>query len=324
MTMSAESIQLSEARIIVPVRNGGARWRQAADALRRSVPDPSLVAVVDSASTDGSDRVAADRQFELQRIDQRTFNHGRTRQQAVDRFCGGRRFVIFLTHDAVIEGPESLLALLNAFAHPKVGAAYGRQLPHHNARPFGRHSASFLYPPVGEIRTIADAPRLGVRTAYLSNSFAAYRIQALRECGGFPSELILGEDAYVAFHMLMGGWAVNYCAAARVRHSHDYSIVGEMQRYFDFGVFYAEMPELLSELGAPEGQGMRFLKSELRFMAGNAPWLLPEALLRNGAKYLGYLLGRRFRRLPNGLCRRLSMTKGHWQRLPRAIRSQAS
>jgi len=312
-TMSAVSIHLSEARIIIPVRNGGARWREAAEALRRSVADPSLIAVVDSASTDGSDAVAADRQFELLRIDPRTFNHGRTRQEAVDRFCKDKRFAIFLTHDAVIEGPESLLALLNVFADARVGAAYGRQLPHHNARPFEMHSTSFLYPPLGELRTLADAPRLGVRTAYLSNSFAAYRIQALRECGGFPSGLILGEDAYVAFRMLMSGWAVSYCAAARVRHSHDYSIISEMQRYFDFGVFYAEMPELLSKLGSPEGQGMRFLRSELRFMARREPWLLPETVVRNGAKYLGYLLGRRFRQLPSGLRRRLSMTKGHWQ-----------
>jgi rhamnosyltransferase len=58
---------------------------------------------------------------------------------------------------------------------------------------------------------------------------------------------------------------------------------------------------------------MRFLKSELRFMAGEAPWLLPETLARNGAKYLGYLLGRRFRQLPNRLRCRLSMTKVHWR-----------
>jgi rhamnosyltransferase len=319
--MSAASIQLSEARIIIPVCNGGDRWREAAEALRRWVPDPSLIVVVDSASTDGSDAVAAAGHFELLRIDPRTFNHGRTRQEAVDRFCTDKRFAIFLTHDAVIEGPESLVALLNAFANPKVGAAYGRQLPHHNARPFGRHSTSFLYPPVGEVRTLADAPRLGVRTAYLSNSFAAYRIAALRECGGFPRELILGEDAYVAFHMLMSGWVVCYCAAAHVRHSHDYTVLEEMQRYFDFGVFYAEMPELLSALGNPEGQGMRFLKSELRFMARTAPWLLPETIVRNSAKYLGYLLGRHFRQLPNSMRRRLSMTKGHWQNVsPNAAR----
>jgi rhamnosyltransferase len=274
-----------------------------------------MVAVVDSSSTDGSNAVAADFGFEVERIDPCTFNHGRTRQEAVDRFCHGREFALFLTHDAVIEGPGSLTMLLDAFSNPQVGAAYGRQLPHHNATPFGRHSASFLYPPTSDVRTLASAPRLGIRTAYISNSFAAYRIRALNECGGFPSTLILGEDTHVALRMLLAGWSISYCATALVRHSHNYSVFQDMQRYFDFGVLHAQLPELLRELGEPEGDGLRFVKSELRYMTTAAPWRLPEVVLRNASKYLGYRLGRVFRNLPNSLRRRLSMTTGYWDSL---------
>lgn len=309
---------LHDSRIIVPVRNGGARWREAAAALHRSVPDPSLVVVVDSTSTDGSDAVATDHGFELQRIDPGTFNHGRTRQAAVDQFCHGKGFAIFLTHDAIIEGPGSLTALLGAFANSRVGAAYGRQLPHHNARPFESHGALFNYPQGSAVRTLADAPRLGIKTAYISNSFAAYRMQALRECGGFPSELILGEDTHVALRMLMSGWAVSYRADALVRHSHSYSIIEEMQRYFDMGVLHAQLPELIQHLGPAEGEGTRFVVSELRYMGAVAPWLVPEVVVRNAAKYLGYRLGRMFRRLPNGVRRGLSMTKGYWDSVPLA------
>jgi rhamnosyltransferase len=271
-----------------------------------------MVAVVDSSSTDGSDTVAASLGFEVERIDPRTFNHGRTRQAAVDRFCRDRDFAVFLTHDAVIEGPRSLIELLDAFSNPQVGAAYGRQVPHLDASPFGSHSASFLYPPVSDIRSLADAPRHGIRTAYISNSFAAYRMSALRECGGFPSALILGEDTHVALHMLLAGWSLSYRANAMVRHSHDYSISQEMRRYFDFGVLHAQLPELLQRLGEPEGDGLRFVGSELRYMRATAPWLLPEVVLRNAAKYFGYRLGRVYRKLPNSLRRHLSMTKGYW------------
>jgi rhamnosyltransferase len=306
------NITLGDARIIVPVRNGGERWCEAASALHRAIPTSGIVAVVDSSSTDGSDRVAADLGFDLERIDPRKFNHGRTRQVAVDSFCQGKQFVIFLTQDAVIEGPDSLTSLLAAFSQPKVGAAYGRQLPHRNARPFARHSALYLYPPAGGVRTRADAARLGIRAAYMSNSFAAYRLRALYECGGFPSSLILGEDTYLSLNMLMGGWAVSYRADALVRHSHDYTITEEARRYFDFGVFHAQLPELLREFGQPEAEGVRFLKSETRYMASNAPWCLPEVVLRNTAKYLSYRLGRMFKRLPNSLRRRLSMTERFW------------
>jgi len=303
---------VNHARIIVPVRNGGERWREAAEALHAAVPDPSLVAVVDSGSTDGSDRVACESGFELERIDPRTFNHGRTRQMAVDRFCQDRDYVVFLTHDAVLEGPEAVAELLAAFADPAVGVAYGRQLPHRGAGLFESHMVAFNYGTISETRTLADAGRLGIKAAYISNSFGAYRITALRSCGGFPSHLILGEDTCVAVKMLLAGWKVRYCAEARVRHSHAYTIAQETQRYFDFGVLHAQLPELMRHFGAAEGEGARFVASELRYVAANAPWLLPTVPIRNAAKYAGYRLGRIFTRLPPGLCRRMSMTKVFW------------
>jgi rhamnosyltransferase len=303
---------LERTRIIIPVRNGGERWREAALALRNAVSDPSIVAVIDSSSSDGSDLIAAECRFELRRIDPGTFNHGRTRQEAVDLFCEGRDFVLFLTHDAVLERPDSLSNLLASFADPEVGAAYGRQLPHHNARPFGRHSAGYLYPAKSVVRKLADAAEHGIRTPFISNSFAGYRLQAMRECGGFPAGLILGEDVDLALRMQQAGWAIAYCAEALVRHSHDYSIGEEMRRYFDYGVVHTQQPQLLGDEEAPEGEGMRFVKSEISFMARKAPWKLPEVPLRNLAKYLGYRLGRGYRYLPRSVCRRLSMTRGFW------------
>jgi rhamnosyltransferase len=307
---------LKEARIIIPVRNGGLRWREAAAAMRRAVPDPSIVVVVDSASTDGSDAVAAESGFQVQRIDPRTFNHGRTRQQAIEQFCIGKRFAVLLTHDAVVESPDTLTVLLGAFTDPGVGAAYGRQLPHHDAQLFEAHAALFNYPPGSETRTLGDATRLGIKAAFFSNSFAAYRLAALMQCGGFPDHLILGEDAYVAMRMLMSGWQVRYCADAPVRHSHAYSIVEEAQRYFDFGVMHTQIPELLERFGSPEGEGFRFVMSELRYVWKRAPWWLPDVAIRNAAKYGAYRLGRWYTRLPLGLCRRLSMTKVYWNRVP--------
>lgn len=303
---------LSRARVIVPVRNGGARWREAASALIAAVTEPSRIVVVDSASTDGSADVAMQCGFELECIDPRTFNHGATRQKAVDRYCAGCEFVIFLTQDAVPETPEALKALLDAFSDPSVGAAYGRQVPHRGAGPFEAHTAIFNYGPRSDTRSLVDADRLGIKAAYLSNSFAAYRMAALSKCGGFPSHLILGEDAYVAAKMLLSGWTVRYCADAQVRHSHAYSLREEVRRYFDFGVLHAQLPELIESFGGAEGEGARFVASELLYIAARAPWLLPMVPIRAMAKYAGYRLGRMFRCLPQRLCRRLSMTKVFW------------
>jgi rhamnosyltransferase len=271
------------------------------------------VVVVDSSSTDGSDAVATAEGFELHRIDVRTFNHGKTRDAAFRTFCIDEPYVIFATQDAVIENAQSLVELLSAFADPAVGAAYGRQLPHVGAEAFESHAALFNYPPCSETRMLADAARLGIKTAFFSNSFAAYRVSALQQCGGFPGHLILGEDAFVAMRMLLLGWSVRYVAEARVRHSHAYTVWQETQRYFDFGVMHAQIPELLRSFGPPEAEGARFVVSEMRFVARHSPWRLPEVPVRNAAKYLGYRLGRGFRHLPRSLRRSMSMTKMYWQ-----------
>jgi rhamnosyltransferase len=310
---SDEFITPGNVCVIVPVRNGGERWREAAAALRAAVPDPVMVAVVDSSSADGSDEVAVSHGFLLRRIDPRTFNHGRTRQEAISGFGAGVPFIIFLTQDAVVEGPGSLTRLVAAFEDPGVGAAYGRQMPHRSAGSFEAHAALFNYSPVSSTKSLSDAADLGAKTTFLSNSFAAYRASALIACGGFPDHLILAEDAYIAAKMLLAGWRIRYCADARVHHSHAYSVSQEMQRYFDFGVVHAQTADVLRQFGPLEGEGMRFLISEIRYMARNAPWLLPEVAVRNCLKYLGYRVGRNYSHLPLDVCRRMSMTKGYWR-----------
>jgi rhamnosyltransferase len=180
----------------------------------------------------------------------------------------------------------------------------------------------FNYPTRSETRTLADAGRLGIKAAFLSNSYAAYRVAALVECGGFPGHFILGEDAYVAMRMLISGWGVRYSAEALAHHSHAYPVLQEMQRYFDFGVMHAQMPDLMRHFGEPDGEGMRFVRSEVSYMLANAPRLLPQVFVRNAAKYLGYRLGRVFERLPAAMRRALSMTKGYWDSAPSGTAGQ--
>lgn len=300
-------------RVIIPVRNGGTRWIEAATALADAIDDRQQVIVVDSESSDGSDEIARNMGFVLRRIPVRTFNHGRTRHEAMEEFAAQCQSVVFLTQDAVIENRDSISSLLSALSEPDVAAAFGRQVPHLDAKIFEAHAAHFNYGLTSSKRTILDRQRLGIKTAYFSNSFAAYKVAALRTQGGFPSHLILGEDTFVAAKLLLAGYAIRYCAEARVRHSHDYSVLEEARRYFDFGVMHAQIPELLREFGSPEGEGMAFVRSELRYVSSRNLARLPECVARNIAKYLAYRLGRLYRYLPRSLNERLSMTKVFWR-----------
>ena len=99
---------------------------------------------------------------------------------------------------------------------------------------------SFNYPATSRLKGLADAPELGIKVSFISDTFAAYRPAVLKEIGGFPTDVILGEDTYVASKMVLAGWLNAYVADAQVYHSHNYTIVREFKRYFDTGVFHAE------------------------------------------------------------------------------------
>jgi rhamnosyltransferase len=217
-----------------------------------------------------------------------------------------------MTQDALLGNADALQSLLSAFDDPSVACAYGRQLPHADATPIAAHARIFNYSETSHSISFADQPQLGIKTCFLSNSFAAYRLPDLLAVGGFPADVILGEDMAVAARLLMAGKRIAYVANACVYHSHNYSPMQELRRYFDVGVFHARSPWLLRSFGGARGEGIRFVRSELSYLWQCAPTLIPSAVLRTLVKWLGYKLGRYESKLPLFIKRICSMHKGYW------------
>jgi rhamnosyltransferase len=270
-----------------------------------------MILVVDSSSWDDTRLLAKDMGADVVSIPQSEFNHGGTRQLAAE-ILNDCDIIVYLTQDAMLSAPDVLQRIVSVFDDKAVGVAYGRQLPHQDAGPIAAHARLFNYPDRSHSCSIADAPRLGLKTAFTSNSFAAYRREALMAVGGFPSDVILSEDMVVAARMLLSGWKVAYCAEAMVYHSHDYTLLQEFRRYFDIGVLHAREAWLLEKFGKPEGEGKRFVLSELAYLRKRAPWLIPSAVVRTVLKYLGYRLGRFERYLPSIIKPTLSMHRNYW------------
>jgi len=207
---------------------------------------------------------------------------------------------------------ESVNKLIAVFSDPMVGRASGRQLPHRDACLLASHARHFNYPNVSSIRDKECISTLGLKAAFCSNSFAAYRISALHDCGGFPLNVILGEDMYVAAKMLLRGYKTAYVANATVYHSHNYSPIEEFKRYFDTGVYHAREAELLSKFGSVSGEGVRFILSELSWVGWKIVYMFPAILLRSAMKLMGYKLGKLERYIPIVIKRKLSMHRGFW------------
>ena len=306
-------ILISRIGCLIPTYNAGLEFERLVASLKiQSIPLD--VFVVDSSSSDDTANIARAAGFDVVSIPQTDFDHGGTRQLRIDQ-CPGYDFFVLLTQDVILASEHSIRDLVAYFQDENVGAVCGRQLPHSYANRIAQHARYFNYPEIVQIKSIEDVPSLGIKTAFMSNAFSAYRIQALEEVGGFPSRTILSEDMFVAARMLLNGWKLVYAGDACCYHSHNYSLFEEGRRYFDIGVFHARARWIRERFGGAGGEGWRYVRSELRFLGLKDIMRWPEALLRNGLKLLAYKLGQLERWLPRFIKRRWSLHRRYWDHI---------
>ena len=279
--------------VCLPALDAATALEELSAGLKAQTLLPSDILVLDSSSTDGTADLAVQDGCRVITIPRAEFRHGGTRQLAAE-LASDADILVYLTQDAILADENALARLITAFDDPTVGASYGRQLPRADASRIAGHARLFNYPPVSSVRTLESASTLGFKAIFFSNSFGAYRRSALMNVGGFPKELNFGEDTVVAARLLQAGWKIAYVADALAYHSHNYTLREEFRRYYEIGRLHGSEPWLLRDFGAATGEGRKFVLSETRYLLQHAPWLIPEAWLRNSMKYAGYRRGRQF------------------------------
>lgn len=293
--------------IVIPTYNASRYLDAQLRALRAQTVKDLEILVIDSSSSDETLDIAKQHAIQTVIIPKEQFDHGGTRTFAGRQTQGD--VLVYLTQDALPKNEHAIENLVNPLQQDQtLGVVFGRQIPHPNATPFAKHLRFFNYPTQSYTRRFSDRAMYGVKTAFCSNSFAAYKRSSLENVGWFKEKLLMGEDLSVCARMLMKGHGVGYIAEAVVQHSHNYTVAQEFKRYFDLGVFFEKERWLLDELGRPEGEGIKFVRSEFSYLRSHGLLhLLPISLMRAAAKLIGYRLGHYYRHLPRAVLRRVSM-----------------
>lgn len=280
--------------LIIPTYNASQYIKPLFEAIFNQALQPDHILVIDSSSKDNTRQLLERLPVQLHTIPQAEFDHGGTRRLAVEMVDAD--IYLFLSQDALPADKNCFKNIVDFMLqqNEKIGCAYGRQLPHVNANPLSRHLRAFNYPENSSIKTLADKSTYGLKTCFTSDSFAAYRRDALIAAGNFPEKAITSEDMYVAANMLLKGYQIAYVAEARVRHSHNFTLWQEYQRYFNIGVFHRENNWILAEFGGAGAEGKRFVLSELKYLWNERQFSwMPRAVASVFAKYAGYQLGLR-------------------------------
>ena len=242
--MTAISRDAHRVSLVVPTLNGGPRFLQLLDALAgQDVEDGFELVVVDSGSTDGTPEAAAAAGAYVFRVPGESFNHGGTRNLAIERTRG--EFVCLLTQDAVPTGGEYLRNLVAPYDDPRVDGVYARQVPRPDCDPIlaerlRRWSASRGE---REVRVLAQREPEAARRhfealepmeRYLRCAFdnvASSVRRAAWERIPFP-ERTFGEDVAWGRAVLLAGGGLCFEPSAAVEHSHRIDMAREFRRIY--------------------------------------------------------------------------------------------
>ena len=240
------------------------------------------------------------------------FDHGSTRRMGVA--LSDADYFICMTDDAIPLDHALTENLMKPLLDGEAEVSYARQLPGKDSDVIERFSRRFNYPPQSRIKTEADLKRLGIKAFFCSNVCAAYDRKFYEKMGGFERHMIFNEDMVYAGRLLKAGGRIAYAAEARVIHTHHYTALQQLKRNFDLGVSQAQFPELFASVSS-SSEGIRMIRMLTAYLwKKKKPGEIPKVFWNSACKYLGYRLGKAYRKLPQAVIRRLTMNPTYWEK----------
>jgi glycosyltransferase involved in cell wall biosynthesis len=209
--------------VIVPVYNGGAKFRASLDSIRLAVPPPDELIVVGDGDTDGSSQYAEAAGITVHRFPT-PGGPGRARNLGASR---AKSDILFFV-DADVTVPEDVVhRVKEIFAqHSEVAAVIGsyddqpkepnflsqyRNLLHHYVHQNGREEASTFWGACGAIRRDVFLTMGGFDETYTKPSI---------------------EDIELGYRLKKAGYTIRLCKSLQVKHWKRWTVVSMVQADF--------------------------------------------------------------------------------------------
>lgn len=300
--------------VIIPTYKPGKEFQELIHRLQRqSYPIHKIIIINTETGVFPDELEMEPYQLEIMHIRQEEFDHGGTRNMGAS--ISEADIVLYMTQDAVPADEQLVEIFANVFEkNSDVGIAYGRQLPREDCNVIERYTRRFNYPEKSQIKSIEDMNKLGIKTFFCSDVCAAYRRNYLLSAGGFEDPTIFNEDMIFAGKRILSGDKIAYVAEAKVIHSHNYTGLQQFHRNFDLAVSQAQHPEVFE--GVPsEGEGIRMVKATARYLLiSGQPLKIFKLVHQSGCKYMGYWLGKRYKKLPMWIVLKCTSSPNYWKK----------
>ncbi len=303
--------------VIIPTYKPDISLFRLIDDLERQSIRPEHIIIMNTEEHYWDELIKSSRENPLEKYDniivrhvaKSEFDHGETRNQGVA--LSTAEFFLMMTQDAFPKD-KMLIASLAKALDSDVAAAYARQYPKTDCNLAERYSRKFNYPNEPMKKTQKDVEKLGIKTYFCSNVCAMYRRDIYDRIGGFTHKTIFNEDMVYAGNACKKGYAICYVPEAGVIHSHNYTCMQQFHRNFDLGVSQTDHQEIFGGISS-ESEGKKMVRQTIQhFRHIGKSYLIPHYIVMCGCRFLGYKLGRNYKKLPKSFVRAFSMNKEYW------------
>ena len=225
--------------IVIPTRNAGSPISEVLDAIAaQDGPFQPEVIAIDSGSSDGTIERLRQHGARILSVPLNAFNHGETRNEALKHARG--EFAVLLVQDAVPTSPRWLSSLVEPLLQDSsIAGTFARQIPDTGASRVTAHYLSHWIATQEIGRVVGPlTPEAFVRMSpaerhvacAFDNVCSCIRLNVWKN---YPfATTPIAEDLQWARDVLFAGHRLAYVPDAVVRHSHERSIVYELQRTY--------------------------------------------------------------------------------------------
>ncbi|WP_039657090.1 glycosyltransferase family 2 protein [Clostridium tyrobutyricum] len=271
--------------------------------------DIESICYVLTESKDKSEDILNDIGASYHIIKKDEFSHSLTRENQAMKSLGN--IVVFITQDVIIEDNLWLYNLTRCIIDGNCEAAFSRQICKYSG--MERYIRLKNYPNKSRIVSKDDIHKLGLMTFFFSDASSAVNREIFKKLNGYDNKnLIISEDMYLAYKLIMNGYRIKYCADSVVIHSHKFTCKQLFNRYFDTGVFFTDN-SYLSNYGSSQS-GMSLAKSVFSNSIKTKDFSAMLNMFPNFAsRFIGMQLGKRYKSLPKKLVKNSSLNKGYWK-----------
>jgi len=313
-----------DASVIILTRDAGAFIEKTLKTLSEQITDfTNEIIIIDSSSTDKTLDVAKKYAARIYQIHPSDFGHGRTRNMGFKLASG--RVVIYLNGDAIPIGVHWLQNILTAlFNDPRLAAVYGGSVPRQDCHPHLARDiiqGEWRNPEGNRVIFINNASEFRNKEFHERRRWVAFTTMncAIRKetLEKIPFKNIsFGEDVEWSQRVLLAGYGIAFVPEARVEHSHNYSVIETMKRYFTDAKFcrdFLDYPHngkknFLSQihsLGNVFLLDTRYILALDKSLSYKIYWIIFAVFVRCVQSFSFYL-GAHYKALPEFISKRLS------------------